>query len=138
MFDGEIAEDGMPDLPLVTTNIAIPDMAGINFTVDYESYELINDVEIAPTQPPHLESSPDAPPFTKNSEFYAKDEFYPLQIAQVNDPVIMRDIRMAQVVIYPVQYNPAKKQLKVYRNLGTCGNNTLHHNTQHGGQIYLR
>jgi hypothetical protein len=117
IFAGEIAEDGMPDLPLITTNIAIPDMAGIDFTVDYERYDIINDVEIAPTQPPQLESSADVPPFTKNSEFYSRDEFYPSRIAEVHDPVIMRDVRMVQVVMYPVQYNPAKKQLKVYRNM---------------------
>ncbi len=117
LFEAEIAEDGMPDLPAITTNIAIPDMAGIDFTVEYESFEIINDVEIAPTQPPTPESGEDIPPFTINSEFYRSDEFYPGDIAEVKDPVILRDVRMAQVVMYPVQYNPAKKQLKIYRNI---------------------
>jgi len=117
IFEGEIAEDGKPDLPVITTNIAIPDMAGIGFTVDYESYDIISDVDIAPAQPPKLESSAEVPPFTIDSEFYSRDEFYPSDIAEVRDPVIMRDVRMVQVAIYPVQYNPARKQLKVYRNI---------------------
>ncbi|UCC81116.1 MAG: T9SS type A sorting domain-containing protein [Candidatus Zixiibacteriota bacterium] len=117
LFGAEIAEDGMPDLPAVTTNIAVPDMAGIDFTVEYESFEIIDDVEIAPTQPPVPESGEDVPPFTINSEFYSRDEFYPGDIAEVKDPVILRDVRMAQVVMYPVHYNPARKQLKIYRNI---------------------
>jgi len=117
LFESELAEDGKPDLPAITTNIAIPDMAGIGFTADYESVEIINDVDIAPTQPPTPESGLEIPPFTIDSDFYSRDEFYPGDIAEVHDPVIMRDVRMVQVVMYPVQYNPVRRQLKIYRNL---------------------
>jgi len=117
LFEAEFAEDGMPDLPAITTNIAIPDLAGVEFTVSYESVEIIDNIEIAPAQPSPLESSSEIPPFTLNSDMYSRDEFYPGEIAEVNDPVILRDVRMVQVVMYPVQYNPAKKQLKIYRNI---------------------
>jgi hypothetical protein len=109
-------------------------MAGIEFTVDYGSVEVIDDIEIAPTQPAMLESGQDIPPFTIDSDLYSTDRFYPGDIAEVHEPVIMRDVRMVQVVMYPVQYNPVKKQLKIYRdisvNLSYDGENVVNPKTQ--------
>jgi hypothetical protein len=117
LIAGETAEDGMPDIPVLSTWIAVPDMAGIKFTVSYTNVEIINDIDLAPTQSPLPESSMDIPPFVLDSETYATDAFYPAEIAEVKDPIILRDLRLAQVVMYPVRYNPVKRQLKVYSGL---------------------
>jgi len=117
LFNGEMAIDGEPAVPLVSTFLAVPDRAGINYTVEYSGFDIIEDIDLAPTQPSTPESGGKPVPFTLNSDIYSKDEFYPTQIAQVADPVIMRDVRMVQVIMYPVQYNPVRRQLKVYRDL---------------------
>ena len=117
LFAGEIAEEGRPDLPVLSTYLAIPDQAGIDFSIEYSDYDIIEDVDIAPTQPSQLESGQELISFTMDQDAYSRDEFYPGNLAEVHDPVIMRDLRMVQVSMYPVQYNPVRRQLKVYRDL---------------------
>jgi hypothetical protein len=130
---GQIAEDGKPDLPVMTTYLAVPDRAGIDFTVEYSDFEIFENIEIAPTQPAQPESGVGLTPFTLDQETYGRDEFYPGDLAEVEDPVIMRDLRMVQINMYPVQYNPVRRQLKVYRNLSVSlsfdGNNVINPKT---------
>ncbi len=117
LFAGEIAEDGKPALPVLSTYLAIPDQAGIDFTIEYSGYDIIEDVDIAPTQPSQPESGLEPVPFTLDQAAYSRDEFYPGTLAEVHDPVIMRDLRMVQISMYPAQYNPVRRQLKIYRDL---------------------
>ncbi|HBC45909.1 MAG TPA: hypothetical protein DCZ43_02575, partial [candidate division Zixibacteria bacterium] len=75
-------------------------------------------VDIYPCQPPVIEGqSANAIPFTKDESFYQRDEFYPPQLIQLGEPAICRDLRLMQVTINPVQYNPVSRQLKVYTNI---------------------
>ena len=118
VFAAELAQEGQPDLPVLTTMLAIPDQAGIQLSVSYSGYDSIEDVDIAPTQP----STPDYPstdpiPFTISQETYNTDAFYPGNLATADDPVIMRDVRGVQLSINPVQFNPVKRELRVYRDL---------------------
>ncbi len=117
LFAGETAEDGQPNMPILTTNLAIPDRAGIEYTVEYSGFDVIDNIDIAPSQPATLESGENLPAFTIDTRTYSSDKFYPGDLAEVHDPVIMRDLRMVQVSMYPVQYNPVTRQLRVYRDL---------------------
>ena len=117
LVDGQIAVEGEPAIPVLSTFMAIPDQAGIEYTVEYSGFEIIDNIDLLPTQPSPLESGMGEVPFTINEDIYSKDEFYPQQIGEVGEPVIMRDVRMVRVSMYPVQYNPVKRQLKVYRDL---------------------
>ncbi len=114
---GEIAEQGLPDLPLCLQLVAIPDQAGVTAEIISSSYETLENYDIMPTQPPALDGSTEEIPYTRDEEFYQKDEFYPPEIVSVGEPVIMRDLRMVQTVVYPIQYNPVTKQLRVYSNI---------------------
>ncbi|MCP4579979.1 MAG: hypothetical protein GY839_00060, partial [candidate division Zixibacteria bacterium] len=118
MVAGTVGEIGEPELPVLTTFIAIPDQAGITVTAQYESYEIIDDVDIMPAQVPMPERGFDSPTaFAKDMNVYSQDRFYPETLAEANEPVIMRDVRMVQISVYPVHYNPATRQIKIYRNI---------------------
>jgi hypothetical protein len=117
LLAGELGEDGRPDLPILSSCIALPDMAGITLSVTYSGYDIIEDVDLAPVQPSEVEGEDIVPPFTKDEAFYSRDIFYPENLAEAGDPAIMRDIRFAQVTLYPVQYNPARRELRIYRDL---------------------
>ncbi len=117
IFAGQIAQDGQPDLPVMTTFLAVPDQAGVNFAVEYSNYEIIEDINIAPSQPSQPESGIEISLFTLDEAVYNRDEFFPGDLAEVEDPVIMRDLRFVKINLYPVQYNPVRKQLKIYHNL---------------------
>ncbi len=125
---GSISEIGMPQLPLLSTFVGIPDNAGITVSADYESYEIIENIDVMPFQVPTPEGGEAAPAaFVINNEAYSRDAFYPEQLCEAGEPVIMQDVRMAQVVVYPVQYNPVRHQLKIYRNITV--------NISHDGEV---
>lgn len=134
---GKIGEVGEPEMPVLTTLIAIPDMAGVSLNANYESFEIIDDIDVMPTQVPIPEGGFDGPvEFAKNSAIYNQDKFFPENIAEAGQPLILRDVRLIQVVISPVQYNPVRRQLKVYHNLSVdisydgevINPKTIHHN----------
>jgi len=138
-FNGQLANVGEPEIPTVSSYLAIPDRAGINYTVEYSGFEIIDNIDIVPVQPFTSESGDEQAPFTLSSSVYSKDEFYPEDVVQVADPVIMRDIRMVQISMCPVQYNPVRRQLKVYRDLNVSvtfdGDNAVNPKTTHRDYI---
>ncbi len=114
---GLTGEEGLPELPVFSQLIGIPDQSGVRVEILSASYEVIENVEIEPSQPPMVEGSTEIPPFTINSEFYQRNEFYPAAPIELGSPIICRDLRMIQVVINPFQYNPVSRQLRVYTDL---------------------
>jgi len=115
---GSIGEIGEPEIPSLTTFIAIPDQAGVTVTANYESYEIIDNIDLLPVQTPMPEGGFDEPvAFARDINAYNQNVFYPEMLAEAGEPIIMRDVRMVQIAAYPVQYNPVTRQLKVYRDL---------------------
>ncbi len=114
---GETAKEGLPDLPVMAQLVAIPDQAGVRVEIVSSSYEVIENFEALPCQPAMAEGSREEAPFIKDEAFYAKNEFFPQEIVSLGEPIICRDLRMMQVVVNPVQYNPATKELRVYTDI---------------------
>jgi hypothetical protein len=121
LFSAEMAEDGKPTIPALTVMLAIPDQAGVQLSVSYSGFDIIDNFDLAPVQPSPADNNPDADiPFTIDQQVYSNDEFYPGDLAEAADPIIMRDIRGVQISLYPVQYNPVRRQLRVYHDLSVC------------------
>ncbi len=114
---GETAEEGLPDLPLYAHLVGIPDQSGVRVEIVSSSFEIIEDYDIMPTQTPTLEGSDEMLPFVIDEDFYQRDQFYPSQVVDLGEPLVCRDLRMIQVVISPIQYNPVTRQLKVYTSI---------------------
>jgi hypothetical protein len=115
---GETDEQGLPNLPVYSQMVAIPDQAGVRAEIVSSSFQIIENVDVYPFQPQPLDINPDSiPPFTKDDNFYQQDAFYPPELVQVQEPVIFRDLRMVSAVISPIQYNPARRELKVYTSV---------------------
>jgi len=55
--------------------------------------------------------------FFRDKEAYAGDRYTPGKLVQLSETGYMRGQRVAKVDIFPFQYNPVKKKLRVYRNL---------------------
>ena len=114
---GSTSEEGLPDLPIYSECVIIPDQAGVTVNIISADYETIPDIDIAPTQPFQLEGRDDPMPFTKNENAYQQDQFYPGDVVGVSEPMIMRDFRFVQSVVYPFQYNPVTRELRVYSHI---------------------
>jgi hypothetical protein len=107
------ARPGYPELPYIAKILAIPDQAGISVEI-IETGEVFtySDVHIPPARESWWEGA-DEPAYTENVDAYALDAFYPSEFASVEEPGILRDFRISRLSIFPVRYNPVKKQLQV-------------------------
>ncbi len=128
----QITEKGAPDLAKLFTSIIIPDMASMEVHVVRSQYQDFENVEILPSKGHFTRDiNPDDVPLVYG-EPYQKNEFWPGTLAQLEDPFIIRDFRGQTVTIFPFQYNPVTKTLRVYTDIvvevtstGQTGENTL-------------
>ena len=112
-----ILEAGAPSLPKMTTSLIIPDLAEMDIHILSSSYKDYPDIMIAPSKGVIMR---DTDPSTVSYQFgnaYSKDQFYPGQLTGLRDPYIIRDIRGQTIIVYPFQYNPVTRVLRVFTNI---------------------
>ncbi|KPJ52023.1 hypothetical protein AMJ39_08820 [candidate division TA06 bacterium DG_24] len=116
---GETGEVGRPSLPAITRLVAIPARGGVEVHAHAVDSLILEDVDIPPAEDPRLDgpSAGDDEALTFDETVYGRDALYPASLAELGPPAIMRDLRLVQVVIYPVRYNPARRELHVYQNV---------------------
>lgn len=113
-------EEGEPCLPIASKLLDIPQDAKLHVKVlDYTSREIdlasygIMD-PIMPVQPPLSKSQDFATvQFKYNQDTYKKDK-YTLPMASTKTKGIMRNIRVGNIAISPVEYYPIENKLVVY------------------------
>jgi hypothetical protein len=123
-----IETPGAPALPIYTAFIALPPTGEATVTVRATavSQRQLNGQPVAPVPEPHLRYNPlalilddlPAPPsrdpddlfsltVAPDPAIYQADAFYPARHDALSAPMMRRDVRLAQLTLYPVQYNPA-------------------------------
>jgi gingipain R len=60
--------------------------------------------------------NPDSVPY-EFSEVYNQDQFYPGNLANMAEPYILRNTRGVNIALFPYQYNPVQKKLRIYDDL---------------------
>ncbi len=113
---GLLTEVGSPQLPVVARFLAIPDDRAVQVRVLKSDEVSLTGYNIYPAQPPPPENRRSVP-FTIDEKRYGTDEFYPDAAFRVSDPMIMRDVRLVQLVLQPARYNPVTGELRVTRHL---------------------
>ncbi len=104
-------DEGMPELPIFSTMIAVPDNGTVSFEIVNQIYRTLNGYYIYPSQGVHLDGAPHG--FLINSEFYnGKGTFEPEKVL-VGDPAVMRDWRVVPVNIQPVVWDARTGDLRV-------------------------
>lgn len=112
-----ILEEGSPDLEKLTISLIIPDYANMEVVVEEAEYVEYNNINIAPSKGNLFRNTdPASVPYFKNST-YSQDDFFPGKLCELRNPYILRDFRGQTVIIYPLQYNPVMKTLRVYKKL---------------------
>lgn len=147
----QILEKGKPDLPKFVSNLIIPDLSKMEVNVTSVKYKEFSGIKLAPSKG-HFNRDvlPEDVPYTYG-DAYNRDEFWPGDLAKLEDPFIMRDFRGQSVSIFPFQYNPVSQTLRVYTDIvvevtatGEAGKNTKIRNKDEitvepeFGQIYDR
>jgi hypothetical protein len=111
---------GAPELPHITRSIVIPPSGGVTVSIDPETaaYEEIEGIAVAPSKGNlYRNQNPDDVPYEFNKTAYATDAFYPGTLVETHEPYILRDFRGVVVDVYPFQYNPARRVLRIYTAL---------------------
>ncbi|MEI6898915.1 MAG: C25 family peptidase propeptide domain-containing protein, partial [Bacteroidota bacterium] len=123
---------GAPDLPKLTTSLVIPDIAGMGFRVLSSTYKDFENIQIAPSKGIITRDiDPSTIPYQYGNA-YMKDQFFPGNLVETREPFIVRELRGQTLLIYPFQYNPVTKKLRVWYDLtvelyknSEIGTNTL-------------
>ena len=102
---------GRPSLPIYPELIGIPLDASPHATVIDSRLEVHQTERIIPAQPPGLAT------FIMDRDFYRRDRPHPTKLVEVIPLGLIRGQRVARLQIQPIQYNPARSQLKIYHEL---------------------
>ncbi|MES2588167.1 MAG: C25 family cysteine peptidase [Bacteroidota bacterium] len=110
-------EKGNPALPTFGESFVIPNTGVTNIELSYDEIITLENISISPSKGNLKRNvNPEDVAYTF-SDVYSRNEFYPSQIAQVQEPFILRSIRGQVLSLTPYQYNPVSKTLKIYTNL---------------------
>ena len=111
------APAGEPALADVRRSIAIDASSDMGASMIAGDYYEIQNVDVAPSKGPIKRTvNPADVPYTFG-ETYDRDAFWPASVVELSDPYIIRSQRGVVVDVNPLQYNPATRTLRVYRNM---------------------
>lgn len=112
-----ILRSGAPDLPKLATSLLIPDKGSMAIEILDSEYTELDAVEIAPSKGNLKRNVDPATVPYKYGAAYDTDGFFPGNLADLTSPFIFRQTRGQSLWIYPVQYNPVTKRLRVYSSI---------------------
>lgn len=115
---------GLPNVPVYSKLIEIPQDATISYNIISYEEEIVSledynaNLKISPAQPSISKSADLADlDFFYNEEIYQTNEYFNSKIVEIEEVGMLRDLRLANLTINPVQYNPVKNELKILNNL---------------------
>jgi len=105
---------GWAELPTWSRFVAVPHGATPQVEVIQYTSRILSGYNVYPVQEQPVDKvGAPQPEFVKDAKFYRKDEFYPERSAFVGEPKIIRGCPVSSLVLFPVQYNPVRGELKI-------------------------
>jgi len=103
-----------PDLPKFSVSLIIPNDGGLNIKIKSTEYIEFNDYLIVPSKGNlYRDINPDNV-LMVFGDTYEENKYFPGKLAVLDKPYSLRDFRGQCVHIFPFQYNPVTKKLRVY------------------------
>ncbi|MCB5271238.1 MAG: C25 family cysteine peptidase [Candidatus Cloacimonetes bacterium] len=112
---GTLMQDGMPELPVITTTIAIPHQGSVHIEVQSAQQSTMGQFRAYPLQQGNALDSPKA--FVQNIDYYNSGGLYPASAVEYSDPMILRDFRVITIQVNPFSYNASANELTVYEHI---------------------
>ena len=110
-------DEGKPDLPGTARYIALPQGADATFEIISYRTDHYTNFDLAPAPRIPLDTDPGPLQYNKDPRIYSTNDFYPESPVILSEPQNVRGIDARIVGITPFQYNPATKELVVYRDI---------------------
>ncbi len=108
---GYLMETGMPELPILTTTIAIPNHGQVRVELVDTHQKMIQHVIPYPSQDGDIEDT--SRNLSLNQAFYQGTDVYPQEVIKCSEPQILRDFRLVTVQIQPFAWNATTHELIV-------------------------
>ncbi len=110
-----LMQDGMPELPVITTTIAIPHQGSVVIEVQNAQHSILSQYKAYPLQQGNELGRPKA--FVQNIDYYSNGGAYPASAVEYSDPMILREFRIVTIQVNPFSYNAGTNELTVYDNI---------------------
>jgi hypothetical protein len=116
---GYTSEVGKPRLPSGGFLVAVPEGAGITVEVLDTERVMRGNHRVFPVPEPFVEAggASTGERFCLDAAAYSEDAYYPRDVASVGFYGYLREVRVAQISMFPVQYNPARGTLMIHRKI---------------------
>ena len=108
--------EGLPNLPLESRMIAIPQGATAHLNVVRAETQTFQNVNIAPALRLQAENEEPEMNYVKDMDVYGKNALYPENPFQIGQSSL-RGVDVVNLAITPFQYNPVTKELVVYTDI---------------------
>ena len=110
-------DQGYPQLPISRSSIVIPDLAAMNYKIVAQDVETIETLPVIPSKGHFTRDiDPQSVPYTF-APVYKQDTWFPSETILLDEPYIVRDLRGMTIQFNPVQFNPAQKQLRIWKRI---------------------
>ncbi|MCI0699047.1 type IX secretion system sortase PorU [candidate division KSB1 bacterium] len=108
---------GAPELPTRVFVVGVPPGARAEVSIVPGTVEERSEIYVPPV--PVKERADDLTRlrYSPDAQIYGRDAFYPADFVRVDPPAQFRQQTIVRVQVMPVQYNPVRKQLRIYRDL---------------------
>ncbi|NQT00244.1 MAG: hypothetical protein HQ595_04085, partial [Candidatus Omnitrophica bacterium] len=128
---GQTDQAGQPQVPVKGVLLGVPPRASMSVEVLDTEEQTLTGYNLYPTPRIHQTRGssrkswrrnrnlfgPATHQFVKDSSFYAQDQFYPDCLAEVAPAGALRRQDVAKLKIYPLQFNAATGELKLYKKI---------------------
>ncbi len=112
-----VTTPGSPELPHIAKILAVPDQAGISVEViETGEIQTFSNIYLPPARQSWWEGQPETA-YEENSKAYNSGEIFPNEFASTEAPSVFRDFRIARVSVFPLRYNPAKRELQAVSSI---------------------
>lgn len=117
-FGVQTMDKGYAELPMLSASVQLTPDKNVSMEVIYGTYEDINlDYPLLPSKGNLTRAVDPATIPYEIAPASLVDAWYPINSATTDEPYIFRDVRGTNVYVYPMQYNAAKKILRVYNTI---------------------
>ncbi|MCF7869155.1 MAG: hypothetical protein K9N09_10705, partial [Candidatus Cloacimonetes bacterium] len=113
--EGKTMELGKPEFPQFTRLYAVPNYGKIELEINSFQKTVLNNFKPYPSQEMAEDKERDS--FFIDEQFYLGEQTFPTRIAEIGEPVILRDIRLVPVTINAFQYNSSTNEIIIYNNV---------------------
>lgn len=112
---GSLVEKGLPELPVISTTIAIPAHGSVSLEVLRATQQVLQGVTPFPVQDASLPELGRA--FSKNQGFYSSNQVFPQRDIVVSQPMILRELRIITVAVSPFEFDAGTGDLRVRESI---------------------